>query len=210
MPASTRSGRSPRSRSSARLAADAVVRALNARLPPPCACCPRKKRRPTFHARFDARSKTYRYRIWNGDVVSPFERRLRVARAAARSTSTRCAAAARTARRPPRLRGVSSRGQRRRARPSARSSSSRMIAIRRSDRSRNARARITYEVCGDGFLRHMVRTIVGIAGRGRARPPAGRRGWPTCSRRAIARQAGPTAPAAGLFLVSVEYRLACG
>ena len=30
---------------------------------------------PSFHPRFDARAKTYRYRIWNGDVVSPFERR---------------------------------------------------------------------------------------------------------------------------------------
>ena len=28
----------------------------------------------TFHARFDARAKTYRYRIWNGEVPNPFER----------------------------------------------------------------------------------------------------------------------------------------
>ena len=28
-----------------------------------------------FRARFDARSKTYRYRIWNAEVLSPFERR---------------------------------------------------------------------------------------------------------------------------------------
>ena len=64
-------------------------------------------------------------------------------------------------------------------------------------------ALITYEVTGDGFLRHMVRTIVGTlveVGRGRA----GARG----SRRAgIARDraAGPTAPADGLFLVRVDY-----
>src|SRR3954462_13592568 len=29
----------------------------------------------SFHARFAARGKTYRYRIWNGDVLPPFERR---------------------------------------------------------------------------------------------------------------------------------------
>src|SRR5712692_8648345 len=27
------------------------------------------------HARFHACAKTYRYRIWNADVISPFERR---------------------------------------------------------------------------------------------------------------------------------------
>ena len=29
---------------------------------------------PSFHARFDARGKTYRYRVWNGAVVPPIER----------------------------------------------------------------------------------------------------------------------------------------
>ena len=38
---------------------------------------------PGFHARFDARSKTYRYCIRNGPVASPFERAVRLARAAA-------------------------------------------------------------------------------------------------------------------------------
>jgi tRNA pseudouridine38-40 synthase len=63
---------------------------------------------------------------------------------------------------------------------------------------------ITYEVAGNGFLRHMVRAIVGTLveiGRGRQRAE-----WildVIASRDRSA--AGRTAPAAGLFLVRVEY-----
>jgi tRNA pseudouridine(38-40) synthase len=57
------------------LAADAVVRALNARLPHTVRVLAAEEAPASFRARADARSKTYRYRIWNGDVVSPFERR---------------------------------------------------------------------------------------------------------------------------------------
>jgi len=63
---------------------------------------------------------------------------------------------------------------------------------------------LCYEVTGNGFLRHMVRAIVGSlveVGSGRRDPewfeellrPAGRA------------EAGPTAPACGLFLVGVGY-----
>jgi tRNA pseudouridine38-40 synthase len=66
-------------------------------------------------------------------------------------------------------------------------------------------ALITYEIAGAGFLRHMVRTIVGTlveVGRGR-RPVA----WVSEVLRSRDRaEAGPTAPAEGLFLVSLEYR----
>src|SRR5260370_26835972 len=56
-----------------RLSADTVVRAMNARLPAAVRVLHAAEVEPTFHARFAARAKTYRYRIWNGDVVSPFE-----------------------------------------------------------------------------------------------------------------------------------------
>src|SRR5262249_3880669 len=57
------------------LPADALVRAVNARLPDAVRILAAEEVPASFHPRFDARTKTYRYRIWNGDVVSPFERR---------------------------------------------------------------------------------------------------------------------------------------
>ncbi len=63
---------------------------------------------------------------------------------------------------------------------------------------------MTYRVRGSGFLKHMVRNIVGSlleAGRGNL-DEAGLRALldPGCGR-----HAGPTAPAKGLFLVGVDY-----
>jgi tRNA pseudouridine38-40 synthase len=63
---------------------------------------------------------------------------------------------------------------------------------------------VIYEVRGDGFLRHMVRSIVGSlveVGRGRRHPS-----WvdEVLASRSRAR-AARTAPASGLFLVGVEY-----
>ena len=57
--------------------------------------------------------------------------------------------------------------------------------------------RLVYRIRGSGFLKHMVRNIVGTlleAGRGNVADPS-----------ILPAQSGPTAPAKGLFLVSVEY-----
>src|SRR5205085_8296313 len=57
--------------------------------------------------------------------------------------------------------------------------------------------RLVYRVRGSGFLKHMVRNIVGTlieAGRGNVPEVA-----------ALPVKSGPTAPAKGLFLVNVEY-----
>ena len=68
----------------------------------------------------------------------------------------------------------------------------------------NQQSIINLEIIGSGFLRHMVRAIAGSlveVGRGR-RPPA----WMADVLASRDRgQAGPTAPAQGLFLVSVAY-----
>jgi tRNA pseudouridine38-40 synthase len=68
---------------------------------------------------------------------------------------------------------------------------------------------LLYEVTADGFLRHMVRAIVGsLVDVGRRRQPSE---WIT---RLLAggdrSAAGRTAPAHGLFLVSVDYPEASG
>src|SRR5260221_7975163 len=53
---------------------DALRRALNAHLPPAVRVLGAEEAPPSFHPRFGAREKTYRYQLWNADVMSPFER----------------------------------------------------------------------------------------------------------------------------------------
>jgi tRNA pseudouridine38-40 synthase len=65
--------------------------------------------------------------------------------------------------------------------------------------------RLIYRVRGSGFLKHMVRNIVGSlleAGRGNLDES----GLHALLTPGCPRKAGPTAPAKGLFLVGVEYR----
>ena len=57
--------------------------------------------------------------------------------------------------------------------------------------------RLIYRVRGSGFLKHMVRNVVGTL------IEAGRGNVATIS--ALPPNSGATAPAKGLFLVSVEY-----
>ncbi len=49
------------------------VRALNAILPPSIRLQACEFAAPDFHARFQAKGKVYRYRVWRADVMSPFE-----------------------------------------------------------------------------------------------------------------------------------------
>ena len=68
-----RSARSPRALDRA-IDPGVLMRALNARLPPDVRVVSAEAVAPDFHARFGATAKTYRYRIYNADVMSPFER----------------------------------------------------------------------------------------------------------------------------------------
>jgi tRNA pseudouridine38-40 synthase len=64
--------------------------------------------------------------------------------------------------------------------------------------------RLVYRVRGSGFLKHMVRNIVGTlleTGRGNLDESA----WRALLLPCATRKAGPTAPAKGLFLIGVEY-----
>lgn len=195
-----------------------LIRAINARMPGAIRVLDAVEASASFHARFEARSKTYRYRIWNGDVMSPFDRAYawRIAAPALDVEAMASAAmlvegrhdfaafqASGTDTRTTEREVFSSRLTSRRAGSHAEGKGP-GFGGGREDLQVGPGTLITYEITGDGFLRHMVRTIVGTlieVGRGR-RPVA----WLTeviGSRDRAA--AGPTAPAEGLFLVSVAY-----
>lgn len=55
--------------------AHALRRALNGNLPLDIRVIDASIAAPEFHARFDAKGKTYRYRLYTGVVMSPFEER---------------------------------------------------------------------------------------------------------------------------------------
>jgi tRNA pseudouridine38-40 synthase len=189
----------------------ALVGALNARLPGTVRVLAAEQVEETFHARFAASCKTYHYRIWNAEVCDPFERRFvwhltgsldtrAMANAAAAIEGSHDFAAFRAAGSEPKstVREVFV---------------SRVIAGPRRDGAtapgadaaiQRGAALVTYEITGDGFLRHMVRTIVGsLVEIGRGRRPVN---WmaEVLSRRRR-ELAGPTAPAQGLVLIAVEY-----
>jgi tRNA pseudouridine38-40 synthase len=173
---------------------EVVVRSLNAKLPAEVRVQSAEEVPASFHARFNATSKRYRYRIWNADVLSPFERAyvwhlpgpLDVAAmaAAARFVEGRHDFAAFQA-----VGGAPGPPER---------------AIGFSQIGSTDAGLVTYDVEGEGFLRHMVRAIVGTlveVGRGRREAEWMRDVIASCDRS----QAGRTAPAQGLFLVSVGY-----
>ncbi len=168
-------------------------RALNAQLPPDVRVLSITEMDADFHARFSARSKTYQYRIRNSPVADPFERAYvwylpdpldltAMERAAATLVGTHDFVAFQSA-------GSETSG-----------------TTRTMTRSvwRHADGLLSYEISGNGFLRHMVRAIVGTlveVGRGWREPD---KMAALLDRRPRA-EAGPTAPAHGLFLLRVDY-----
>ena len=187
------------------LTADVLMRALNSRLPDDVRIVSAEEVPVSFHARFIASRKTYRYRIWNGDLLNPFERAYAWhVRGAIAIDAMQTAAQALLGRHDFAAFQAAAGTQRRTEREVF---SSQVFA---DDDSRSAGLRpspaclITYEITGSGFLRHMVRAIAGSlvdVGQGRRSPE-----WLTevvASRDRT--KAGPTAPAHGLFLVRVDY-----
>jgi tRNA pseudouridine38-40 synthase len=182
------------------LTMDAVVRAVNVRLPRAVRVLSAEEVAPDFHARFSASSKSYRYRIWNGAVLAPFERDF-VWHIAGPPLDVEAMAAAAT-----RLIGChdfaafqSAGGD---VETSVRTIHASMVTAAPAPLGGPL---IVYDVTGDGFLRHMVRAIVGsLVEVGRGYRPAE---WLADVLRSKDRhRAGRTAPASGLFLMSVGYQ----
>jgi len=176
-----------------------LLRALNHILPPSIRVLETQEVPAGFHARKSARAKIYRYRIYREEICPPFlaryvwhypyplnENAIEEAgpRVEGEHDYTSFAAVD-----PERAEELESGSQ-----------------VRRifSSRWHREPSQLIYEVRGSGFLHHMVRNLVGtflLVGKGTLDPSDITRILEAKDRS----QAGATAPASGLFLVSVEY-----
>jgi tRNA pseudouridine38-40 synthase len=208
----------------AAIPAENLQRALNRTLPPSIRILETRTVRSTFHARHSAVAKTYEYRVFRGAICPPFvapyvyacswpmnvEALQRAARIFEGTHDFLSFAAT-----DPEL---ANRGLDENAKPDERPiprpgfrTEPPMPATVRTIFSSGWEAHpspegelLVYRVRGSGFLHHMVRNLVGTlldVGRGRLSVEEIPRILATRSRAA----AGPTAPAKGLFLCSVEY-----
>ena len=164
-------------------------RAMNRLLPPTIRILEVAEAAADFHPRFQAKAKTYEYRISRADTCNPFdwpyvhhypyqldEERMCVLARAFEGEHDFTAFAASD------------------ERDAEGHSKVRTIFASVLERSPG---RLIYRVRGSGFLKHMVRNLVGTlieAGKGNI-ADLGR----------LPERSGPTAPAKGLFLINVEY-----
>lgn len=174
----------------------AFSRGLNAALPAAVRITEVVEAAPDFHARFSAVSKAYEYRIVNAAFVSaflhryawhvPFPLNVHAMRQASEPlVGTHDFAA---------FQGTGA----------TVSSTWRTVQSLTWDGGGSYDRPIVIRIEGAGFLRHMVRNIVGtLVEVGAGRWPAARISEILASR--DRRQAGLTAPACGLFLVAVRY-----
>jgi tRNA pseudouridine38-40 synthase len=180
------------------LGAGEFQRALNALLPPTIRIVEAEEVGPTFHARYSARGKTYRYRIFRGKVVPPMIWRyvlhypFPLDEEAMRDGASRFA-------------GVHDFAS------FAASTGSEDDDQERSTERDVYSAELTrdgeellFTVSGRSFLRYMVRKMVGTLleiGRGKLMPEDIERLLEVKDRS----KSGPTAPAQGLVMVAVQH-----
>lgn len=174
---------------------DNFRRAVNRLLPPTIRIGAVTEEAAGFHPRFDAVRKTYEYRIYREEICPPFVQRFATHHPYPLSEAAMTAAA-------PLLEGehdfTSFASTDNKEAPS---SKVRSIFSSRVERQNEF---LVYRVTGSGFLKHMVRNIVGVlieVGKGNLRNE-------DILARLNPRNAirpGPSVPAAGLFLVAVEY-----
>jgi tRNA pseudouridine38-40 synthase len=178
---------------------DNLRRAVNRLLPRDIRVLHVEEAAPDFHPRFQAKQKTYEYRIFRGEICSPFERRHVCHHPYPLAVEEMMGLA-------PLLEGEHDFTAFAAAdeRDELGLSKVRTIYCSRLEMAGERLDRLIFRVTGSGFLKHMVRNIVGVlleAGKGNVdRAGLLARLEPGCTI-----PPGPTAPARGLFLMSVEY-----
>jgi len=172
----------------------ALQRALNQGLPEDLAVVAAERAADDFHARFSAVGKLYCYRVWNTAIRSP----LRSAKAhwVARKLDVPAMSKAAEA--------FVGRHDFAALQAAGSEVESTLRTLKRLDVEWESPRELVFWAEADGFLRHMVRNLVGTlleVGSGR-RSIESMTELLACGDR---RRAGPTAPAAGLTLVRVFY-----
>ena len=181
---------------------DALLRGLNSMLPPDIRILQTEEVTPDFHSRFNATGKTYRYDIFTGKVQLPTERNYTAhfpwnLNIAAINTCLHQILG------PHDFTSFEGSGSRDTELESGRGAV-RTVVQAEFTPHQYKRDTWSFYFTGDGFLRHMVRNLVGTlieAGKNKITPDD----FHTILQARDRSMAGPTAPANGLFLVRVLY-----
>jgi tRNA pseudouridine38-40 synthase len=179
-----------------RIPTDNFRRAVNRLLPPSIRINDVAEVEETFHPRFHAKRKTYEYRIFREEVCPPFERRFVYHHPFPLDEDAMKAAA-------PIYEGEHDFSGFAAADEKDVLGYSKVRTIFKSSLERVG-PRLIYRVEGSGFLKHMVRNMVGVLLEiGKRNLDEEQLRERLCNGEAF--RPGPTAPARGLFLMSVEY-----
>jgi len=173
-----------------------LQKAMNRLLPRDIRILEVEEAAPDFHPRFHAKAKTYEYRIVRTEICSPFERLYALHHPYPLAEAPIFELA-------PLIEGEHDFTAFAATDEKDEIGLSKVRTIYSSRAERHGEMLI-YRVRGSGFLKHMVRNIVGVlleVGKGNlTREDIAARLRPGCEI-----PAGPTVPARGLFLVGVEY-----
>lgn len=188
-----------------------LVVALNDLLPPSIRVASVEAKRDEFHARHSAKAKTYRYRIYRGDICPPFLARYVYhdpfpMNEEALMRSSECVVGRHdftsfAASDPDRSARMAEDAQKE---DESRFGTVSNVRTIHSSQWMRTEDELIYTVRGDGFLHHMVRNLVGTflqVGKGSLKIAD----VPAILEARNRSAAGPTAAACGLYLVNVEY-----